>query len=422
MRILFLTNYYPPHEIGGYEQLCRDVAVRLTERGYFIGVLTSDRGATQAKEAVRQDIYRLLHIQPQFGVRLSPVGQFWLTRRASEARNLAICRRVMWQFRPDVILIWNLEGLPHELALEAEATAAVAYWVAGNSPAGPDAWWLYWTHSPAQRAYLHKIKEVLSRAALVQLRREGKPVRPRLRHVAVVSEYILRKGLAENVLPANAEIIYNGVEVGAFYRPVPCVDAQPPIKILLAGRIGPDKGVHVAIDAIGRLAQIRPQRDFHFIVVGSGPQDYCEQLHRLARQWHIEDLISFLGWQPRELMPSIMHQCHILLLPAIYPEAFARVVIEGMASGLAVIATLAGGTGELLRDEANGLVCAIDDSHDLTKQIARLLDDPQLRFRLATRGQGVVLENYSLDRMVDRLEGLLERAFTDRAVRRVSTG
>ena len=52
MRILFLTNFYPPYEVGGYEQLCRDVAVRLADRGHSYAVLTSDHGVKQFRQPV----------------------------------------------------------------------------------------------------------------------------------------------------------------------------------------------------------------------------------------------------------------------------------------------------------------------------------------------------------------------------------
>ncbi|NLT73864.1 MAG: glycosyltransferase family 4 protein, partial [Chloroflexi bacterium] len=47
MRILFLTNYYPPYEVGGYEQLCRDMVVALSARGHVCEVLTSTSGVVR---------------------------------------------------------------------------------------------------------------------------------------------------------------------------------------------------------------------------------------------------------------------------------------------------------------------------------------------------------------------------------------
>lgn len=412
MRVLFLTNYYPPFEVGGYEQLCRDVAMRLEARGHIVAVLTSDRGVTQSKGVDEPGIFRHLRLQPQHYARLSPVAQSFLTRRTVETQNRHAFRAVVQQWQPEVVFVWNLEGLPHELAADAEVLSgvSVAYWLAGISPAEPDAFWRYWTQPPGRRSSFRFVKRVLSRVALAQMRREGKPVSPKMQHVAVVSEYIRRKGWVEGWLPANAAVIYNGVETELFYRPVPTPDAPPPLGLLSAGRVSPDKGVHVAIEAVGILAKARPQRDFRLTVAGVGPPDYLARLQELSASNGCADLIWYTGWLPREQMPELMHQCHILLLPTVTQEPFSRVTLEGMAAGLAVIGTLTGGTGELLQDGVNALTCAAGDSAGLARQIASLLDDPELRYRLALRGQATVLEQYTLERMVDRVEDLLERA------------
>jgi glycosyltransferase involved in cell wall biosynthesis len=415
MRILFLTNYYPPHEVGGYEQLCRDVALCLAERGHTIAVLTSDRGVESGESTHEPGIHRLLRIQPEPNRRLGMAAQFFLTRRRVEAYNRQACQDAIRQVQPDVVFVWNLQGLPHELALEAESCSgvAVAYWLAGYTPAEPDSFWRYWAQPPGKNVFLKGVKGALSRLALAQMRREGKPVRPQMRHVAVVSEYMRGKGLSENTLPAHTEVIYNGVETESFYHPVPSPDAPPPVNLLLAGRVSADKGVHVAVQAVGALAQSRPQRDFRLVIAGGGPVDYREQLQQSAATHGVEDLVSFTGWLPREQMPGLMHRCHVLLLTSIYPEAFARVTLEGMAAGLTVVGTLVGGTGELLHDGDNGLVSAVEDAQDLARQIGRLLDDPHLRHRLASRGQEMVMEQYTLECMVARVENLLQRAITE---------
>lgn len=422
MRILFVTNYYPPFEVGGYEQLCRDVAERLAERGHAIAVLTSDRGVSRGESATANgSIHRLLRIQPRFGTRPGPAMQFFLTRRRIEAYNRLACRNLVQQYQPDVVFIWNLEGLPYELATDVESLqgVAAAYWLAHYSPAGPDLYWRFWTQPPGKHTHLEMFKGVLGRLALAQMRREGKPVRPQMCHVAVVSEWMRSKGLAENTLPTHTEVIYNGVETDLFYHPVHPPDGQLPVNLLLAGRVSADKGIHIAVEAVGTLAQARPQRDFRLIIAGSGPRDYQEQLQKSAASYGIGELVSFTGWLPREQMPSLMHKCHVLLLTAIYPEAFARVVLEGMAAGLAVVGTLTGGTGELLRHRHNGLVYAAEDGQDLARQIGQLLDNPHLRHGLASCGQEMVLGQYSLERMVERVEDLLHRAVAEQST---STG
>ena len=122
MRILFVSNYYPPYEVGGYEQLCRDVALRLIERGHQIQILTSDRGAHNVGFSPDPNIHRLLRLVPDYEAKLGAGLQFFLTRRRDETHNLQSLRSVIQHFDPDVIFIWNLYGLPKAIALEAEAT------------------------------------------------------------------------------------------------------------------------------------------------------------------------------------------------------------------------------------------------------------------------------------------------------------
>jgi hypothetical protein len=52
LRILLVSNYYPPYEVGGYEQLCRDVAMRLAEREHQIQGLTRERGVRPGEIAL----------------------------------------------------------------------------------------------------------------------------------------------------------------------------------------------------------------------------------------------------------------------------------------------------------------------------------------------------------------------------------
>jgi glycogen synthase len=409
MRILFLTNYYPPFEVGGYEQLCRDVAQRFAQRGHVIDVLTSNYGT---KGAVADDagIHRVLKLQRDPRSALHPALQFAFTRRRVEAHDIRCLRSAAAQCRPEVIFIWNLQGLPRSLSLEAEHTlgAATVYWLAGYSPSEPDEYELYWSDA-ARGTVLRCLKAPLGRWARRVLAAEGKPVRPYMRNVAVVSEFMQQKGMADGTLPDHAQVIYNGVEIERFYRPVP-ETSDGTLRLLQAGRVTQDKGVHLAVEALGKLARQKSGVDIRLFIAGTGPSAYRDQLEVLARQCGIQREVEFLGWQSRETMPELMKRCDVLLLPTVHPEPFARVVLEAMAAGLVVVAALTGGTGELVEPEVTGLTFSPPDSDDLARQVARLATDPTLRYRLASNGQAVVRERFSLDHMVDQLEALMVRA------------
>jgi glycosyltransferase involved in cell wall biosynthesis len=414
VKVLIISNYYPPHERGGYEQLCRDVARHLTERGCVIEVLTSNHGVTAGAVPDDAGVRRLLRPQPIYESSQSVASQFFRQRRSDEAYDLECLRATIGDFRPDVIFFWNLQYLPRSLALEAEKTpgVGVAYWLAGYTPAEPDEFWVYWANA-AKDSGKRLIKTPLAKLAQAIMRREGKPNHPRMKHVAVVSEFMRQKGIAEGTLPANAYVLYNGVELDLFQRPV-CETVAGPLTLLQAGRVSEDKGVHTAVEAVGMLAQDAATSDIHLHIAGSGPDDYLARLQHIAQRYQAADKVTFHGWLPRDQMPGLMEQSQVLLLPTGHHEPFARVVLEALAGGLTVVSTLTGGTGEIVQHDRTGLTFPAEDSRALAEQIRRLMTESGLRVKLAKQGQQLVLERFSLDRMVENVERLLEQAMADR--------
>ena len=410
MRILFITNYYPPFEIGGYEQLCRDVAESFSRRGHDVVVLTSDHRHRGTEVLEKINIYRYLKLRPRYNRFTGPSIDFFLTRRRDEKYNLNVLQKLLVDLGPDVVFIWNLQMLPREMAIicEQNPKVAVAYWLAGYSPAEPDEFWQYWIKEPAGKLRL-ALKKPFQRLVIEMLAAEGKPVCPRMEHAAVVSQYMLDIGLADETLPSGTQVIYNGVEVEKYWRPVESRRGKQ-LRILQAGRITPDKGVHTSIEAIAYLAKKRPRRNFSLLIAGSGPMEYERSLIQLVSQNQIEDRVTFQKWVPRENMPDLLAINDVLLLPTPHPEPFSRVVLEAMTSGSLVIGTNTGGTGELLRDEVNSLVFPAENSTALAEQIMRVLDDDELRYQLAKRGQEKVVNEFSLEIMIKKLEELLMAA------------
>jgi glycogen synthase len=84
-----------------------------------------------------------------------------------------------------------------------------------------------------------------------------------------------------------------------------------------------------------------------------------------------------------------------------------------MASGLVVVGTTTGGTGEILREGETGLTFAPEDADGLAEQITRLIRDPDLCYRLAQAGRQNVLENFTLDKMAKEIEAYLVECFVN---------
>lgn len=408
MRILTISNYFPPFEKGGYEQLCRDVCARLVARGHQLVILTSDHSVRGGTRSAESGVVRRLKLQIQPG--LSPGIQFFLARAGRERHNLAVLQGLAASFQPDVVFCWNLENLGAGLARAAAQLpgVGVAHWLAGRAPTEPDLYEQYWT-TPGHRRWTTALKWLGRRPALYALRARDPRAGLRLVHVGVVSRYWRDRLVREGFVEESAEIIHNGVELELFApldRPKP---ARAPLRLLQAGRLDPGKGAHTALEALAVLVN-ESRLDVRLTLAGGGPSDYRRYLHRLVEHHELENHVRFTGWLPREQMPALLAEHDSLLLPTITPEPLARVALEGMAAGLVVVGTITGGMGELLEEGVTGLTFAPQDAAGLARAVARLAADPALRRRLAAAALAHVRTEYGLDRMVERCEHLLARA------------
>src|SRR5688572_24899872 len=111
MRILVISNFYPPHVLGGYELGCRDVVDALARRGHSMAVLTSCHGVDGP--ATEGDICRWL-----FTDRLDSASDAGPSaRERAHLLRLQLCDqlafdRIVKRHKPDVIYVWNLAKLP----------------------------------------------------------------------------------------------------------------------------------------------------------------------------------------------------------------------------------------------------------------------------------------------------------------------
>ena len=407
MRILFLTNYYPPVRYGwGYMQLCEEVADGLSAKGHAIAVLTS--AWRDGDEIARPyPVHRLLSLDPDWHSGQSAAWQFFTKHRKRERQAIAHLCRLTAEFRPDVIFVWQIEGLPRLLLREAEhlSDVAVAYYVADYMLEMSDEYIHFWQVRPVHWT-AKLLKRPLTWLALHFLAGEGKPVSLKCENVICVSDYIRRRLVAKGLVPEGV-VIHNGVDLARFspngyHAPSFVSDG---LRCLIAGRVVPDKGIHTAIDAL--VALPTSGRRVSLTILGDGPTDYREYLQRKIIDHGLQDRVKFHSPVPREQMPQVLAGYNTLILASEYAEPLARAMQEAMAMGLLVIGTTTGGSGELLIHERTGLAFEPASPESLAAQLARVSNEPDLAARLARAGQRVVVEQFNIQRTVEQIDSYL---------------
>lgn len=409
MRVLFLTNFYQVHGSGGEEQSCQQVAEGLKQRGHATLVLTSMHGSANVPVEV-DGIYRSLYLEMDL-VPWRHSITFFTSRKAREAHNLQVFERVVQEFDPDIIFIWGMWNLHYSLAALAEARYPdkVVYRFATYWPTLPSQHEFYW-RAPGRNWYSRVIKQVLGRVALDILTKESHKVPLTFRHAYCVSA-ASRDVLVDAGVPIpHARIIHTGLDTRHYLNgreaPVP-QRTDRHLKILYAGRLYPEKGIDTLIQAIMGLVGGPGKRKISLSVAGSGSVEYENHLHQLVQQSGLTTHVTFLGWMPPAEMPALLRKFDVLVLPSVWPEPFSRSVLEGMISGLVVVATRTGGTPEIIVNGENGLLFMPNDSEDLARKIASLADDPGSRHQIANAGRQTILERFTMTKMMDEIESYL---------------
>jgi len=410
MRVLFLTNFYLVHGSGGEEQSCQQVVEGLKQRGHATLVLTSMHGSNNFP--VEADgIYRSLYLEMDL-VPLRHSITFFTRRKAREKHNLQVFERVLQQFDPDIIFIWGMWNLPNSLPAFAESRYPhkVVYRFATYWPTLPSQHEFYW-RTPGRNWYSRLPKRVLGNVALAMLTKQAQQPPLTFRHAICVSA-ASRNVLVEAGVPvSHARIIHTGLDVklylngGEKHSPR---HEDPNLNLLYAGRIYPEKGIDTVIEAMIELVYGQGKRDISLSLAGSGSVAYENHLRQLVNQAGLDDNVLFLGWVPPEEMPLLLRKFDVLVMSSIWPEPFSRVVLEGMISGLVVVATPTGGTSEIVLDGENGLLFTPGNPEDLAQKIARLVDDPESRRKLAKAGKQTVTERFTMTKMMDDIESFLQ--------------
>lgn len=158
-----------------------------------------------------------------------------------------------------------------------------------------------------------------------------------------------------------------------------------PLRVGMVGRFAPWKGQHIFIEAFSRAF---PDGDEQAVFVGAplfGETGYESEIRQLVERLGLGDRVEFRGFV--DDVAAELANLDMLVHASVVPEPFGQVVVEGMASGLPVIAAGAGGPLEVLTPGVDGMLFPPGDVAALAVALGRLAADPAARARLGAQAQ-----------------------------------
>ncbi|MDR0959209.1 MAG: glycosyltransferase family 4 protein [Propionibacteriaceae bacterium] len=187
---------------------------------------------------------------------------------------------------------------------------------------------------------------------------------------------------------ANVHMIHNGLDLRKF--PYQAPEKRQPV-FATVGRLVEKKGFDDLIDAVKIL--VDEGRTFTVEIVGTGP--LTKQLKEHRDRLGLTDIIRMPGALPQHEVASIVSQAACFPCPCVLGsdgnrDGLPTVVLEAMALGTPVIGTPVTGLPEVVRDDDTGLMVPEHDPAALARAMARLLDEPDLRVRLAGNARKLI--------------------------------
>jgi glycosyltransferase involved in cell wall biosynthesis len=366
VRILVISNLFPPVVRGGYEVLCAETVKRLRER-HDVVVLTSRCGEAPFEPGVMRELEYVGH-----GKRAA------LRAPLAAVRAARVMRRLLDSFEPELVFVWNAVGIPQAAVRVAEVSGVpVAYsvaehWFARLHAADPFMRYL----APGQRG-ARRLWSLFIRACNhhPQLRLEtGRKVRASICWIS----HALRNGtkLPATVEPDLERVIYVGVHEPARWTTLERRPASDPPTLAFVGRLEEQKGPSVAYRALAALKE-RHGIDARLKLAGRGTPPEIIALHELARDLGISDRVELLGQLEQSEVAELLAEASAIVVPSTWEEPAGCVCLEAGLARVPVVASRSGGMPDGLLEEQHALYFPIGDADACADALARVLTEPE---------------------------------------------
>jgi glycogen(starch) synthase len=385
MRILFLTNLYPPLVLGGYEIACANVARAMAGRGHEVRVLTTWSHIPLPSDDppwVRRDLDLHWHIPHKSRNTTVDERDLHSAVCSSYANTLQLLESVR-EFQPDVVYVWNLTGIGGAAMLDLLNQIRVPWALHMMDRVPVD----IASNTPAHILGLFggEGSALYARALIISM-----------------SQHLLDeiKNLCGIAFAQGAELVPGAVDVSAAAQHEPYL-REGTARFVTAGAVATHKGIDLILQASARLKA--EEMAFTVDVFGDGE---LPRYVDMAKALQVDDRVRFLGPRAQPELLQLYSTYDAFLFPTWEREPFGFAPVEAAGCGTPPIMTRNCGAAERLIDHVHCLKIerTVDDLADAMRTVATNGVDLA---RIGRAGQRLVATDLSLERCLERIEAAL---------------
>jgi 1,4-alpha-glucan branching enzyme len=371
LRVLMLAWEFPPRTVGGLARHVYDLSRALVEQGVEVHVVTCHGEETPEHEVVDGVMVHRVEA-PDFALGEDFVRWSMLLN----VRLAAMGNRILAAYgRFDVVHAHDwLVAESGQLVAEKGQCPLVATIHATEHGRN------HGLHNDLQRQIAH-IEWKLAYEA----------------HEVIVCSHYMREEMSTvyGVPESKQHVLPNGVDLAELVRGLDAEAAEESMHqqegatVFFVGRLVPEKGVQVLLEAVPAVLQACPQT--RFCIAGKGPMR--EPLERMAETLGVAHAVDFLGFVTDEQRNRWMERADVAVFPSLY-EPFGIVALEAMGLGTATVVSRTGGLAEIVEHGVDGWLVTPGDASSLGETLVAVLQNQEQSARVARNGKAKTVAEY----------------------------
>ena len=376
MHILVMTRIMPSHSLGGMQKQTMDLCSGFIKAGHKVTVITTSRlDGLESEEAEGVEILYLKGCKPGY------YSRKWNS----------LCRMKIKQIHQD-----NPIDVIHSQSMGA---ISVIRWAKQHSVPIVSTWHgtslteisTFFSSASYHPRYWHWLG-IMPLRLLRRYLTMDIPMRRASSKITLVSPTL------ENNMKLCAKgkvvTIPNGIEL----PPVKPKPTDGDIHCIAIGRIEKEKGIHFAIRAVADLSEAE-RGSVVLNIVGEGA--YLDTLKQLADDLGVGDVVVFHGRCDDETLSDIYNSSRIHLMPTTRQEGLPLTILEGMAYGLATLASDIGGISGVITNEIDGILIQPGNQQQLSEQLSKLLINRNRIGEIGQAARSTIVSQYTKEHMVN---------------------
>jgi len=396
MRILAISNLFPPFVVGGYEINCRNVINELIDRGHVVQVLTTpSHNRPFDVPAKHVDRCLVLHsaFTPRYNEGVTPLHDLYLGDCSNYFNIYTIFNSIL-NFKPNIVFLWNIHGLGglHIIDLLNQLEMPRAIYLGDR------------VFEQITRPFPKHIRSIF-RGNDANYFASGK--------IFSVSKSLTQEieTLADFSFPQEPTHVYGYLFPGVSFKKHSLYQKDGFTRFVYAGRIGEHKGIKVICDAVCSLL-LQGVKNFRVDLYGDGDINHFVGY---SRRLNIHEYVFFHGAVSQQELSNIYSKSDAFLFPTWEREPFAFAPFEAAAFGCLPILTSTCGCAERLVD---GVHCikAERDSSSFSNAMLLLINKQVNIAKMAPLAAQMVREDLTFKHHVDIIEsGLFQESGTSKS-------